>query len=364
MALCIFLFCALQTLLRAINFGLERADADRLVTRHAVEPRRQPAADLRRAHPAVPGVKRVATSNWFGGLPSGRRHEPRLDELLPELRRSTPSTYLAMHPEFVCRRTRSAAFMADRRGALVGRRTSPRSSAGRSAATSSWRATIPPYRVGKPFEFIVRGIYRRRTSRRYPNAQMQLMFFHYKYLYEATGQRTRRRHLQRGDRRSATGGGDRARRSTRLFENSDAETKTETEAAFAAELRRAWPATSSLLLNGIGTGRRLHDPAGDRQHDEHGGARATHGDRGAEDARLLERAGDGAGAGRGGRDRRPRRRARRRAWPHHDSGPAEYPGSSAMRSPASRICGCRSHRVVGLCGRCRAERGGSASSRR
>jgi hypothetical protein len=36
MAMCVFLFCVLQTLVRAVDFGLSATDANRLVTRHAV----------------------------------------------------------------------------------------------------------------------------------------------------------------------------------------------------------------------------------------------------------------------------------------------------------------------------------------
>ena len=36
MALCIFLFCVLETVIEAVNFGLQSASASRLVTRHAV----------------------------------------------------------------------------------------------------------------------------------------------------------------------------------------------------------------------------------------------------------------------------------------------------------------------------------------
>ena len=60
------------------------------------------------------------------------------------------------------------------------------------------------------------------------------MFFHSTYLYEATNQQRGRRHVQHADREPEPGGGDREGRSTGTFENSDAETKTETEQAFLA----------------------------------------------------------------------------------------------------------------------------------
>ena len=36
MAVCIFLFCTLQTILAAVTWGLKSANASRLMTRHAV----------------------------------------------------------------------------------------------------------------------------------------------------------------------------------------------------------------------------------------------------------------------------------------------------------------------------------------
>ena len=69
MALCIFLICVLQTVVAGISDALSGAATDRLVTRHRVSlvfP--LPQAYLARIQ-SIPGVKRVARSNWFGGMP-------------------------------------------------------------------------------------------------------------------------------------------------------------------------------------------------------------------------------------------------------------------------------------------------------
>ena len=47
---------------------------------------------------------------------------------------------------------------------------------------------IPPYRVGKPFDFVIDGIYDTDEAR-YPGTDLNSMYFNFKYLYEATGQR-------------------------------------------------------------------------------------------------------------------------------------------------------------------------------
>src|SRR4026208_1835114 len=67
MAICIFLFCTLQSVLAEINGMLESSNASRLVTRHPVRlvfPRPRAAGPRIQA---VPGVKRAATTSWFGG---------------------------------------------------------------------------------------------------------------------------------------------------------------------------------------------------------------------------------------------------------------------------------------------------------
>src|SRR5258707_9050615 len=71
MAVCIFLICTLQTVVDAVNFGLNSGNASRLVTRHYVslvfnQPRTYEARIA-----AVPGVKNLTIVTWFGGVYKG-----------------------------------------------------------------------------------------------------------------------------------------------------------------------------------------------------------------------------------------------------------------------------------------------------
>ena len=93
-------------------------------------------------------------------------------------------------------------------GDLAGRHD--RAQAGRQVrleggrSRSSWRASSRP--TGKPtgpFEFVVRGIFDADDAK-HPRTDTSVMYFHYKYLYEATGRRIERRHLQRRDRQTQT----------------------------------------------------------------------------------------------------------------------------------------------------------------
>ena len=54
----------------------------------------------------------------------------------------------------------------------------------RSATPSNWRVFIPPYRVGKPFQFVIDGIFDTDTVK-YPATDLTAMYFQHKYLYEA-----------------------------------------------------------------------------------------------------------------------------------------------------------------------------------
>jgi putative ABC transport system permease protein len=248
MAMCVFLFCVLQTLVRAVNFGLNSTNANRLVTRHAVGLTSNLPITYGGQIRQVKGVKRVAISNWFGGMLGSAATNMDYSNFFPNFAVESED-YFGMHPEFVLSREEMAAYLADRRGAVIGEDLATKFG-WKLGSQFQLESTIPPYRVGKPFEFIVRGIYH--TDKvRYPGTGMTLMFFHYKYLYEATGQRagvgTYNVEIDDPSRAAAIG-----KEIDALFANSEAESKTETEAAFAAQFV-ALAGNLSLVLNLIGT---------------------------------------------------------------------------------------------------------------
>lgn len=243
MAVCIFLFCTLQTIIAAVNWGLKSASASRLVTRHSISLVYNMPMAYKERIAAIPGVKRVAISNWFGGVLG----------LPPDFTKFfanfaiEPEDYLAIYPEYVLTDAEKAAFFADRRGAIIGPGLAERFgwSVG---STVQLESTIPPYRIGKPFEFVVRGIYELDEDR-YPGTDGRLFFFHHKYLEEATRRAsagTFAIEVQEPERAAAVGKAVDA-----YFENSDVRTKTETEAAFRAGFV-SLAGNLALLLNGIG----------------------------------------------------------------------------------------------------------------
>jgi putative ABC transport system permease protein len=257
MAVCIFLFCTLQSVLAEINGLLAGTSAKRLVTRHSVSiVFNLPLAYGGRIQ-SVPGVKRVATVAWFGGSLPAKKEEKKTDEestttdfsnFFPNLA-VEPEPFLAMYPEYQLPPDQYQAFLQDLRGCLIGRKLADRFG-WKVGDTFYLESFIPPYRKRDgPFEFVVEGIFDTDPVR-YPGTDTNIMLFNYKYLYEATGQRigAGTYYVEIADPEQA---GAVSKAIDALFENSDAQTHTETEKAFAASFV-AMAGNLTLLLNGIG----------------------------------------------------------------------------------------------------------------
>jgi putative ABC transport system permease protein len=258
MAVCIFLFCTLQTVLAEINGLLEGTSARRLVTRHAVSLVFNVPLSYGARIQSVPGVKRVSINSWFGGsLPA--KKEGKADEgdtssttdwsnFFPNMAVEA-EPFLAMYPEYQLPPEQYQAFLQDLRGCIIGRKLADKFG-WKLGDTFYLESFIPPYRKPDgPFEFVVRGILDADTVKN-PGTDTNVMYFHHKYLYESTGRRVSAGSywVEIEDPEKA---GEISRAIDALFENSDAQTRTETEKAFAAGFI-AMAGNLALLLNGIG----------------------------------------------------------------------------------------------------------------
>ncbi len=246
MALCIFLICTLQTVLAAIRASSEAASPARLVTRHAVSfVFNMPIAYKARIE-AIPGVRRVAADNWFGGVYRDMK------DFFPNFAVDAEE-YFGMYPEYVLAPDEKRAFMEDRRGAVIGPDIAQKFGFA-IGDTFQLESIIPPYRTGRPFEFVVRAIYTTDPVRR-RGTNTGMMFFHWKYLYESIRGRPVGNYAGAG--MFAIEVDDPARSAAIVktidatFENSDVQTKTETEATFL-ESFTALTGNLVLLLNSIG----------------------------------------------------------------------------------------------------------------
>lgn len=246
MALCVFLICTLQTILVGFEQGVAGANPGRLATRHAVSLVFNMPYAYRARIGAVPGVKRVAQTNFFGGLPGSGGSQDFANFFANFAIDAEP--YFAMYPEYIVPPDQMQAFMSDRRGAIIGRALA-RKFDWDLGDTFTLESFIPPYRVGKPFEFVVRGIYDA-DQVRYPGTVELQMFFHSEYLDEATRKRAGvgTFMVQVNDPAQAAWI---AKAIDDLFENTDVQTKTESEAAFLQSFSEL-AGNLVLLLNGIG----------------------------------------------------------------------------------------------------------------
>jgi len=243
LALCIFLFCTLQTFLAAVDASLASANAARLVTRNKISLVFNLPLSYEDRIAALPGVKRVARVNWFGGA----RRAGDFSEFFPNLAVEA-EPYLDMYPELTITPEERRAFIDDMRGCIVGPDTAARFG-WKVGDTFGLESFIPPYRVGRPFEFVVSAIYHPDEAR-YPGTDRTAMYFHHRYLYETTGRRVGVGTFAiEVDNPDAAGSVSRA--VDTLFANSDAETHTETEQAFRASFV-SMAGNLALLLNTIG----------------------------------------------------------------------------------------------------------------
>src|SRR5262245_12390518 len=256
MSVCIFLFCTLRSVLAAVDGMLEGTSASRLITRHKVSL----VFDLPLAYgariQAVPGVKRAAVTSWFGGsLPAKKEGKAETEDSTTDWSNFFPNMavedepFFAMYPEFEVKPDEWRAYLGDMKGAMIGRKL---------ANKFGWKvgdhffleSFIPVYRKPDgPFEFVVQGIFDTDAAK-HPNTDTNIMYFHYKYLYESSGRivNAGTYTVEINDPNEA---GVVSKAIDAQFENSEDQTLTETERAFAAGFI-SMAGHLSLLLNGIG----------------------------------------------------------------------------------------------------------------
>jgi putative ABC transport system permease protein len=241
MSVCIFLFCTLHTVVEAVEFGLHSGNASRLVTRHYVSLVYNLPLTYKQRVAAIPGVQQTVIQAWFGGI----YRDPKnfFANYAVE-----PVPFLEVFPEFMLPPDQREKWLGDMRGCIVGRKLAQRFG-WKLGDVIQLESSIPPYRIGHPFEFVIDGIYDT-DERKYPGTDLNSLYFNYNYLYESTGRRVSIGWLtvKIDDPKNA---GKLSKTIDAEFENSDTPTKTETEQAFLAGFV-AMAGNLALLLNGIG----------------------------------------------------------------------------------------------------------------
>ncbi|MET3129958.1 putative ABC transport system permease protein [Oxalobacteraceae bacterium GrIS 1.11] len=161
-------FGLLQTVVDAWYAGAEGASSTTLITRNAtslVFPLPLSYADKIRG---IDGVQRVAYANWFGGV----YQDPK--NFFAQFAISSQN-FLDIYPDYLLPEEQRAAFLRDRKGAIIGRKLADQYGF-KLGDIIPIRGTIFPGQ----WEFTVRGIY----DGRQPGTNTAQFFFQWDYLNE------------------------------------------------------------------------------------------------------------------------------------------------------------------------------------
>jgi putative ABC transport system permease protein len=226
----------LNTIVYAINAGVEMADESRLVMRNAISIIFPLPLSYRTRIAGMEGVKSVSLGNWFGGIYQDKKNFFAKFAVDAE-------TYFPMYPEFTIPPDRYQEFLKDRKGCVVGKKL---------AAKYGFKVgdTVPVMGDIYPgdWEFNVRAIYEGTRK----GADETMLLFHWKYLDESL---PRRRQGMVGfymiQLANPWDAGRVAKALDAEFENSPDQTLTETEKAFQTEFVKMM-GNIELMVRSIG----------------------------------------------------------------------------------------------------------------
>jgi len=228
LVLCIFLICVLQTVLDAIRQTTADADPSRLITRHAVSVNFRLPLSYKPRIQAIPGVRTVAIWTWFGGVYRD------IKDFFPNFAVESED-YFRMYPEYRIPPDQYQEYLHDMQGLVIGSDVAAKY--GFTIGDQIQMESIQPlYRARGPLKFNVRAIYTADPARA-SRVNLGMAFFHFKYLYETikdsagsyAGAGTYNIHIANPSQAAAV-----MRAIDANFENSDVQTKTETEGTFLA----------------------------------------------------------------------------------------------------------------------------------
>jgi len=219
-AIAIVAFGLLRTLVDLWYAGVEASSSSRLITRNSISLVFPLPISYKDRIRQVPGVKDVSWGNWFGGIYKEEKN------FFPNFA-VEPRSFMAMYPEYLMDPDQLKAFILDRKGCVVGRKTAERFG-WKVGDQVTLRGTIFPGQ----WEFVIRGIYRGAEK----NTDETQLLFQWDYLNEAVRKAGSRRADQVGYYIISLAKPELAAEVSvavdAIFRNSLAETLTETEKAF------------------------------------------------------------------------------------------------------------------------------------
>jgi len=220
MAVAILAFCLLRTVVDAWYGGVAAASPNRLVTRNAVSLIFPMPISYRQKILRVPDVAQVAYANWFGGVYIDERHFFARMAI-------GPKNFFDLFPEFLISPDQLRAFWSQRNACVAGRKLIDQYG-WKLGDTITMTGNIYP----GEWQFVLRGIYRGANK----NTDETQFFFRWDYLDEVLKKSVAYESGQAGwyivQVKNPSLAGATSRAIDSLFENSWAETLTETEKAF------------------------------------------------------------------------------------------------------------------------------------
>lgn len=216
----ILAFGLLRTMIGAWYAGVDAASASRLVTRNSISLVFPLPMSYKEKIRQIDGVKMVSWGNWFGGVYIEEKNffaNFAVD----------PRTYLELYPEFRLPPEQLAAVLRDRKAAVAGRKLAEKYG-WKVGDTITLKGTIFPGN----WDFVLKGIY----SGRDKGTDETQFFFHWEYLNETVKKTAPQRADSVGFYMIGITNPSLAAPVSlavdRAFQNSLAETLTETEKAF------------------------------------------------------------------------------------------------------------------------------------
>jgi len=213
-------FGLLRTVIDTWYSGVKASSAVRLVTRNAVSLVFPLPVSYKEKIRQVEGVKTVSYANWFGGVYIEEKNF--FANFAIE-----PKTFFEVYPEFILTQDEKEAFFRDRKGAVVGVKLAKRFG-WKIGDMVTLKGTIFPGN----WEFVIRAIYKGRDK----DTDESQFAFHWNYLNETLKKTAPSRADQVGyymiEVTKPELAADVSQKIDKLFQNSLAETLTETEKSF------------------------------------------------------------------------------------------------------------------------------------
>ena len=234
-AIAVMAFALLRTVVTAWYAGVEASAANRLISRHAVSFIFTLPLAYRGRIAKVPGVNKVTYAVWFSGVYIDK------NQFFARLAVDS-ATFFEVYPEFIVEKEQFETFKRERNAAIIGSDIAKRYNLKIGDIMPIEGDVFPGQ-----WEFVVRGIYTPRDKTTDPATMM----FHYQYIDERIRQEMPGRageigwYIVRID--DAENSAAVSEAIDKLFANSRAETKTETERAFQQSFLSAMSAVITAM---------------------------------------------------------------------------------------------------------------------